>query len=158
MDEDLLMKPCGFGCGLLLRPDEKHPALVDCIEALKAALVKQRYAATTLAFDISAQYLRVLEELALEAANTRVSSLVSAAVVEKMQQRFREMGDWTPLTDAREEVRELRAFATQCLIALDNVYTKRVAAEVSRDQLDHLATLRGFATRLGVPQPDLRRS
>lgn len=105
-----------FTCGL--NHDGDHELLEDCIYALREAMLKQRQAAERLGHDITMRVLGVLEELALRPEcrcsnftvlhpQTQKPLLVApeqvAGVFAAILDRYKQMGDWSPLEEARGE-------------------------------------------------------
>lgn len=109
-------------CGLLMMPgvSEHLPVEKTCIAELRQALLRQRAAAETLAFEVSVRYLAVLEQLAKD-PGTDIAFVVNvpgselpyrvepervAGIFAIILKRYQEMCSWTPLHDARAIARE----------------------------------------------------
>lgn len=103
-------KSCSLEC------DQMHESKDECIDALMAAMRKQRRAAESLAFDISTRYLAVLEELTLRPdAGVRYLTKLQgedeprvlhaqqvSGVFSSILRRYEEMGEWSPLRQAQK--------------------------------------------------------
>jgi hypothetical protein len=163
-------------CGILspVGPIKGHASPEACIAALRAAMIKQRKAASSLAFDLSTRYLAVLEELALDcgepagvqfkvrtpegkimvAHHSQVSGFFAA-----IMRKFEELGDWSPLRDAQERGDALELHAGLLLEVLEEILALNDNAEVG-DQalLDKGHSRAEQAKQLGVRPPDRDRS
>lgn len=160
---------CGV-CGLMLE-NERHKSAGDCIRGLRKAMMQQRQAASTMAFEISTRYLGVLEELALRPDVGIPYSMRTpgdvfseekitlhhqqvAGVFTAIHKKFMEAGDWSPLKERDDELRLQRQLIDHCLDLLSAVFTDSYAVSCDRGELDQLKEIGELARRLGVPAPD----
>lgn len=104
-----------------------HPDHLACIRALQGVIERQRAAASTLAFEVSTQFLAVLEQLAAHPdvgipfripyidpetgkdALGSVQNVKVAGIFSAILKKYSEMGDWSPLKELRDKVAELEA-------------------------------------------------
>lgn len=86
---------------------DAHGSPQECIEALQHALIRQRRAAETLAFDISTRFLAVLESLAVDpdeglgyhVQGKPLAPVQVSGVFAAIWRRYSAQGDWSPLRE-----------------------------------------------------------
>lgn len=160
-----------YHCGLGLVPGDDHNDPKGCIKALRNAMLKQRQAAESLAFDVSVRFLAVLEQLALNpdvgvpyhAVDTTSGKPVEvhhqhvAGIFAAIGKMYREMGDWTPLADAKEEIGRYSFLLGVCTGLLSEIVNKG-SLSLPKDVADRIHETIESATRLAVGQPGPDRS
>jgi len=161
-------------CGL--DDDKAHHTPGDCIFGLRAALVRQKKAASLLSFEVSTRYLAIIENLALrpnvgipysimmpphphappgEMPVIQVHHYQVRGVFTAIWKAFAEAGDWSPLKEQETQIRKQRELLTVCIDLISDVFTERFATDCPRGFLEDLQLIEDLATPLGVPLPDL---
>jgi len=84
---------CVF-CNLILEDGEIHSSHLICIQAMQAAMLKQKKAAEGLSYALSTKYLEVLEILCVE----------HGAEFQKIRDVYVAMGDWSPMKQLQVEL------------------------------------------------------
>jgi len=136
-------------CGLVLQEGERHPALIDCVHALQAAMIRQKEAAASLSFDLSVRYLSIIEQLAKAAGD----GTVIGGVYANIKKRYEEMGDWSPMQHLRERNEDLAVLAKKSIALLSKAFTEQYATVCDRADLSDLTAIGEDAKRLGVLPP-----
>ena len=157
--------------------DDIHDSYADCIQALRSAMLRQKEAAQGLAFEVSIQFLAVLEELSLhpdvgvayrvltEGPDHKPLVLPPervAGVFAAIHKKFRELGDWSPLKQVRTEA-STYAYAVGKLTAkLQEIVDRDKAVadqgvRLQRDVRDEITELlkavaSGSLTERGLPR------
>jgi len=142
-----------------------HLDAIDCVDQLKAALIKQREVASRLAFDLSTRYLAAIEGLALDPSTSgirytaldpysgkpvEVENKQVAGIFSSILRKFNELGDWSPLRDAELRTELLGILARNQISALEAARAEvkdPEVAEIVRKAIEQ-------ATQLGVRPRD----
>ena len=128
-------------CHLVLRDEDSHIESIDCIAAMRSAMLRQRKAAETLGMVLSSRFLAVLEELCLDAetpgvefhtmemlpggelGKRAIQSAQVTGIFAAIKERFHALGDWSPLKQAWEDLYQEQAL---------NKKMKQLLTEVER--------------------------
>ena len=107
-------------CSLLGVPQHEDPQ--GCIDALRQALVRQKHAAETLAFDISTRFLAALESLVVDpdegigyqSGNQQISASQVSGIYSSIWRRYKALGDWSQLRELEDKNKALHDLLGRC--------------------------------------------